>query len=132
MTNVSFRFGPDDRHECKIVCGWTGMERYYVDGVLVKRCWRLRGGRQEFTAEGHQIQVRFQSTLNGALGEAFVDGERKAEDLFAEFNARFERLRKDPPWWLVVIQWFVGVTILCVLAILVYWAWKSLNVKLPF
>lgn len=97
MPSVSFQFG-SARHTVRIECGMLGKEQYFVNDKLVLSLWsfRLRGVRQ-FVFEGHRIEVRVWMTLTQAHGEAFVDGEKVASDLFADFNAQFPRLPDDPP-----------------------------------
>ena len=64
MPTATFRFGDGLKHECQVVCGNFGNERYFVDGVLVHRHWSLSpNGTREFTAQNHQLKVQLAVNL---------------------------------------------------------------------
>lgn len=93
MPSASFYFGPNIRHKVSIECGLFGSEKYFVDGTLMLSLWSLGlGGLREFTFNGYKVQIRIRVGMTAVYGEAFVDGECVASDLFAEFNAKLPSL----------------------------------------
>jgi hypothetical protein len=108
MPSASFKFGPEDEHEIKLVCGYLGKEQYFVDGNLVV-CYRSFGWNEvrRFNALGHDIEIRVEMSLKGIRADGFVDGEFKAQDLFSKFNARSAQKRRGPPPMIKAAIWIV-------------------------
>lgn len=125
MPSASFRFGPNAKHKVSIECDYFGSEKYYVDGILVLNHWSLRPRVvRAFKFIGYVIQITVAVGMTAAYGEAFVDGECVATDLFAEFNAQLPNFRvnqsssnysKSDDGMPFVSK--CGVWLLCVLAI---------------
>jgi hypothetical protein len=96
MPSTSFRFGPNVQHKFSIEFGLFGSEKYFIDGNLILSQWSFRlSGVREFTFNGYKIQIRVWMTMTAAYGEALVDGECVASDLFAEFNAKLPKFLPD-------------------------------------
>jgi hypothetical protein len=95
MPTATFRFGPLSEHECRILCGYFGSERYFVDGSLVQKRWSLwANGSREFRAGGHLLRIEVSVNLKKVDAAAFVDGQLVASNLFADLNERFKRQRR--------------------------------------
>ena len=96
MPKATFRFGPLHEHECRIVCGYFGRERYFVNDAVVLRRWSLwPNGSREFQAVGHLLRIELSANLRRVNAAAFVDGRLVTSDLFAELNARFDSQRRS-------------------------------------
>ncbi|OWQ48488.1 hypothetical protein CDL60_00875 [Roseateles noduli] len=107
----SFRFGENDRHEFKIVCGWLGGEKYYVDDRLVSSRWSFSfDGAHEVTYEQHRIRIEVKITLRPrkVISRAYVDGVLKVDDLFPEYSAYVEKQRRKLEGW-TWTAWFAKV-----------------------
>ena len=109
MPHASFRFGGSDQHKVLIDCGLLGHERYSVDGKIVLQQWNLRlHGVREFAYEDHKIRVTIEISRGQARGMAYVNGQLKKQDLFREFNAKYDlskyrsRLRVRLAIWSIV------------------------------
>jgi hypothetical protein len=108
MPSASFKFGPEDAHEIKLVCGYLGKEQYFVDGNLVVS-YRSFGWNEvrRFNALGHDIEIRVEMSLKGVRADGFVDGELKARNLFSKFNAKITQKHRGPPPMLKAAIWIV-------------------------
>jgi hypothetical protein len=99
-----------------VECGYFGGERYYVDEALVLKRWSFSmGGTRQFDAAGHRIEVRVKVGMRGATGDAFVDGQLKASDLFSAFNSALKSQRERPvSLWGYLGLWvaLVGILVL--------------------
>ena len=96
MPSSSFHFGPNAQHKFSIEFGLFGREKYFVDDTLILSQWSFRiKGVRTFTFQGHNIEIRVWMSMTAAHGEALVDGECVASDLFAEFNAQLPRFGAD-------------------------------------
>ena len=108
MPTAIFCFGEHLEHECQIVCGYFGNERYFVDGALVHKHFSLSpSGSREFAARGHQLRVEIAINFKQAEARAFVDDVLVADDLFSEFNAKLTGMRKKRPFLLWAAIWFI-------------------------
>jgi hypothetical protein len=107
MPTASFQFGDQDQHSCRVECGYFGSERYYVDDVLVLRHWSFTmGGARQFDAAGHRVELRIRVGMHGASGDAYVDGQLKATDLFSAFNSALKSRRERPASsWHGLVLW---------------------------
>ena len=121
MPTASFCFGENLEHECQIVCGYFGNERYFVDGALVHRHFSLSpSGSREFAARGHQLRVEIAINFTQAKARAFVDDVLVADDLFSGFNSALAGMPKKLPFFLSVAIWFV-------LALVFFTVFKTFN-----
>jgi hypothetical protein len=108
MPSASFRFGLADEHEVKLVCGFFGKEKYFVDGNLAASYWSLRRNEvRSFKAFGRDIEIRINVNLKRIIADAYVDGELRTRDLFSEFNARIGEKRRGPSLRIKVAIWIV-------------------------
>jgi len=108
-------------HECQIVCGYFGNERYFVDGALVHKNFSLSPRcSREFAARGHQLRVEIAINFTQAKARAFVDDVLVADDLFSEFNSKLTGMPKKRPFLLSVAVWFI-------LALVFFTVFKAFN-----
>jgi hypothetical protein len=116
MLTAEFRFGPDDEHEFRIVSGYFGRERYYVDDQLLADRWSLSlNAVREFDWENHRIRIEVKTGLKRLDGRAYVDSLLVADDLFAEMNAKLARQQRKYGYWIGTI---IG---LCLVVLLIPW-----------
>lgn len=122
---ATFRFGDRQQHVCRFEGGYLGSERYYVNDKLMLKLWSMgMRGVRTFEAEGHRIEFRVAVSWRDARGDAYVDGERVATDLFADFNARIKSAREGKPPLATRLAYQIGLWVLLVLFfmwLLQYW-----------
>lgn len=123
MPTAAFRFGPEGKHEFRIVSGYFGRERYYVDGALLDDRWSMSFNLvREFEWEGYRIRIEVKAGLKRLDVRAFVDGELAADDLFAEMNAKLAHAREQRRirgrWIGTVTGTVIG---LCLAVLLIPW-----------
>ncbi len=98
MPTATFRFGPESKHECKVICGSFGNESYFVDETLVLKHWSLSpSGTREFEAIGHHVRIGLSANFKKVDAKEFVNGNIVANDRFSEFNAKLLRVRERRP-----------------------------------
>ncbi|MES2947154.1 MAG: hypothetical protein V4858_01300 [Pseudomonadota bacterium] len=111
MPTATFHFGSNNEHEARVVCGYLGAERYFVDGKLAHEHWSLKPKVvRQFEVHGHTIRIDFSANLNEIKAKAFVDGELIAADLFAAWNQWFKPQRRALALFITFSFAFAGAT----------------------
>jgi hypothetical protein len=122
MPRTAFRFDAPEPKLMEVNLSWWGREQYILDGVVLLQQWTPSfSSARQFTVGTRLLRIEVTTGLHDYCARAFLDGELYIDELFPEYRAMLESLKRQSSWRSAIVPGIIGGALAAVIAAL----WRS-------